>query len=314
MGFTNFPNGVTSMGAPVPGSHYAGWWGKNVWFVDDDGGGDEQSGKTPTKALKTIQSAITRASYHDTIFLKPREIDQDTHSSHGYYTGTNIIPANKTGLAIIGTGRGAGIGSGVQCMVEPDAASTDETFTVQSPAVTFENLGVKAVTSSKGAIYADVQVAHAYGLTVSNCFFKDFKAVNGGYGTIHTITTHWTTIQHCYFKESGCAISHTALIADARNPTIRDCDFVGSAAQWDADINIGGATGLIIDNCRFHHPVGTGGSLNIYIHCGGTTGANTGMISNCNFSKSTVTVAHCITLVTGILNSHCYGSDAILDT
>ena len=316
MGFTNFPNGITCMGAPVPGNYYAGWWGKNVWYVDDDTGGDEvtRNGNSPRQALKTIQEAITRASYHDTIFLKPREIDQDTHSSHGYYTGTNIIPANKTGLAIIGTGRGAGIGSAVQCMVEPDASSSDVAITVRSPGVCIENVGVKAVLSSNGAIYANVSTAQAYGLTVSNCFFKSFQTA--AVGMIHTETTHWTTIQHCTFlaeSAASTAIRQTSLIAAARNNTIRDCDFNGDVANISCDIWIGDSWGLLIDNCRFNHASPTGGS-NVYIVTQGSLSTDHGLISNCYFPKASVTVSHFITLMTGILDSHCYGDGEIIAT
>ena len=312
MGFTNFPNGAATMGRPIGASHYAGWWGKNVWFVDDDGGSDTNSGKTPTKALKLIQTAVTRAGMHDTIFLKPREIDLDTHSSHGYYTGTIIIPTDKTGLAIVGTGRGIGLGSSCQCMIEPDAGGSDEAITVQSPAVSIENLGVKALTSSKGAIYATVSTAHAYGLTVSNCFFKDFKAVGSSYGTINLDTTHWVTIQHCYFKEGGLGINHAASVAQVRYPTIRDCDFAGLPANWNQDIRIQGARGLIIDNCRFHHAQPSGGAVNMYINCTGIHG-DTGIISNCTFASASATISTLITLSGTILNSNCYGADSIVD-
>lgn len=312
MSYTNFPNGITSFGTPAPGSHYAGWWGKNVWFVDDDTGGDEvtRKGNSPGRALKTIQEAITRSGPGDTIFLKPREIDTDTHSSHGYYSGTNIIPTGKQGLAIIGTGRGVNMGSAAQCMVEPTAACTTATITVQSPGVCIENLGVKAISGSKGAISANVSTAQAYGLTVSNCFFKDFIGTTG-YGSIHTETTHWVTIQHCIFREGGVGIKCTSLIAALRNLTIKDCDFLGKAATWSNDIYVGDVWGLIIDNCRFGHAIPAAGAT-MYITCNGVLGNNHGMISNCKFSIVTTDEAACMTLVSGILNANCYGDDTVL--
>jgi len=304
MGFTHFPNGITSMGMALPGSgHYAGWWGKNVFFVDDEDGSDSNEGTEPTSAFKSIQKAIDKSSHHDTIFLKPREIDTDTHSSHGYYTGTNIIAA-KTGLAIIGTGRGGrGLGVGAQCMIEPDSGSTDATFTIQAPAVCIENVGIKAVASSTGAIYAHVSTAQAYGLTVSNCFFKDFIGAAVATGTIHLVTTHWTTIQHCYFREGGVAIHHNSAIAAVRNIVIRDCDFVGAAATWMHDIRVGGVSNMVIDNCRFAHAIPTAGTPNFYIYMTGTTG--TGMISNCTFANAAGTIATNMELKGTVLNSNC---------
>jgi len=307
MSFTNFQNGVSSGGALVSASHYAGLWGKNVWFVDDDGGSDTNDGKSTTKPLKLIQTAVTRAGMHDTIFLKPREIDQDTHSSHGYYTGTIIIPADRTGLAIIGTGRGAGIGSSVQCMIEPAAGATTATISVQSPSVSIENLGVKAILGSKGGIYADVAVAHAYGLAVSNCFFKDFIGAASAYGSINLITTHWVTIQHCYFKEAGTGINLSSAVAATRDPIIKDCDFVGLPATWSTPIRMAASTGMLIDNCRFDFAQPTAGTgTNKYIYNLGST--STGMISNCFFANNTATLTTIMTLSGAELNSNCWGS------
>jgi len=310
MGFTNFPNGITSMGVPIAGSNYAGWWGKDVWFVDDESGSDGYSGNEPTQAKKTIQAAITAAGKADTIFLKPREIDTSIHSNHGYYTGTNIIPTGKTGLAIIGTGRGIGIGSAVQCMIEPDAASTDTTITVQSPAVTIENVGVKAVASGSGAIYASASVAQAYGLTVSNCFFKDYLGASSSVGSIHLVTTHWTTIQHCYFKECGVAIHHNSAVAAVRNIVIKDCDFVGAAGDWGQDIRLGDVTEMVIDSCRFAHAQPTAGTRKMYIDMLGTGG--TGMISNCRFGVAATTQATVANLKGTVLMSDAFGSPAAI--
>ena len=310
MSLTHFPNGITSFGGPVTANNFAGWWGKDVYFVDDENGSDDNDGKSPTIAKATIQSAITASSIGDTIFLKPREIDTSIHSSHGYFTGTNIIPTGKTGLAIIGTGRGIGIGSAVDCMIEPDASSTDTTITVQSPSVTIENVGIKAVASGSGAIYASASVAQAYGLTVSNCFFKDFLGASSSVGSIHLVTTHWTTIQHCYFKECGVAIHHNSAVAAVRNIVIKDCDFVGAAGDWGQDIRLGDVIEMVIDSCRFAHAQPTAGTRKMYIDMLGTGG--TGMISNCRFGVAATTQATVANLKGTVLMSDAFGSPAAI--
>ncbi len=313
MTITAYPNGVSSFGGVVGPPNYAGWWGTNVWFVDDDAGSDGNSGKDPAKAFKTIQKAIDLAGQQDTIFLKPRDISLTAHSSHGYYTGTNIIPTSQQGLAIIGTGRGGrGIGANVQCAVEPDSGSTDATFTVRSPGVSFENMMIKCVTDAGGAIAANVNTAQAYGLTVSNCFFKDFKTTGEAVGTISLYTIHWATIQHCIFREASQAIDVNSAYASVEGTVIRDCDFIGAASTWDADIRVGDCKKLVIDNCRFQHAVGTGGQQNIYINMVGTTG--TGMVSNCTFSGTSETITAFATLKGTVLLSNCRGSKEIIDT
>jgi len=302
MPLTNFPNGINA--TPNLGGDsgaYDGRRGKNVWYVDDDdGGSDDDTGKNTTKGFKTIQKAINVAGAGDTIYLKPREITIGTNSSHGYYTGTNIIAADQQGLAIIGTGRGGrGIGMGVQCMIEPDSGSTDVSILVQSPGVSIENLGVKCVTGASGGIAATSATNEAYGLTVSNCFFKDFKATATAIGTINLRTIHWATIQHCIFREAGVAIHHQSDQAAVQGIVIRDCDFIGAAATWMSDIRIGDCKNLVIDNCRFQHALPSGGAPNVYVSMVGTSG--TGMVSNCNFSSTEQGVTNLTDFVVTVL-------------
>ena len=296
----------------VNNNNYAGWWGKNVWYVDDDNGDDSYKGSSPTRALKTIQKAIDKAGKHDTIFLKPREITIGTYSSHGYFSGTNVIAADQTGLAIIGTGRGGrGIGMSIQTMIEADAGADEAAITVQSPGVTIENLGVKATSDSYGAIYANSNTAQAYGLTISNCFFKDFKTTGVAVGTINLHTIHWTTIQGCTFREAGTAIAHHSTYAAVETPVIKDCDFIGAASTWDADIRVGDVKRLMIDDCRFSHAIPTGGAQAHYINMVGTAG--TGMISNCTFSVASEDISAMCTLAGTVLMSSCYGSKEVVD-
>ena len=71
--WTNFPNGLTSMGIPQLGggvNNFNGFNG-NVWFVDGDRSSNG-SGKTPDKAFSTIGAAITKAAAYDTIYVKPK--------------------------------------------------------------------------------------------------------------------------------------------------------------------------------------------------------------------------------------------------
>lgn len=318
MAITKFPNGISSFGGVVGPLGYAGWWGTGVWFVDDDTGSDGNKGNDPEEAFKTIQKAIDSAGPHDTIFLKPRELGGLAYpgfSAHGYYTGSNIIADDQQGLAIIGTGRGGrGIGMSVQCMLEPDDATTHSTIVVKSPGVSIENLGLKCVLGASGAIYARMSTGQAYGLTVSNCFFKDFKTTAvSATGTINLLSIHWATIQHCLFKEAGCAIYFSSIDASVETSTIRDCDFVGVASTWSEDIRVGDCRNLTITDCRHAHDKPTGGATtNVYVNMVGPTG--TGMISNCTYAEESTTVTDFWSLQGEVLNSNCYGSKGIIET
>lgn len=301
-------------GVPVSAGKYAGWWGNDVWFVDDEDGLDSNLGQSPTTAKQTIQAAIDAAGPNDTIYLKPRELGglaYPGYSGHGYYTGTNIIPTGRKGLAIIGTGRGGrGIGMAGQVMIEPTSGSTDVGITVKSPCVSIENLGIKAVTDSNGAIFADLQSdssEQAWGLTVSNCFFKDFKAADGVFGTINLVSIHWTTIQHCIFREAGIAINMTSQHAKVNHPVVRDCTFTGLASEWSSDIRIGDVKGLEIDDCRFTHKPPSGGTNSGYIFCAGSVAS--GLISNCYFAYTGNTESSVMTIVNNLKYAHCWGDE-----
>ena len=76
--FTNFKNGVASMGIPLPGGAIGPIFGR-TYFVDGTNGNDNNRGKDPGRAKKTIQAAltlqiadsVTKASLGDVIYILP---------------------------------------------------------------------------------------------------------------------------------------------------------------------------------------------------------------------------------------------------
>lgn len=302
-------------GVPVGNNSYAGWWDNGIWFIDDIVGLDGNEGHNPQNGKKTIQAAIDLAGPNDVIFLRPRDMGTGRYHEHGYYSGTLTTTKEQAGLQIIGTGGGGrkSIGANIQCAIESDEAETDATINVQSPCVTIENVAVKRIDDSAGAIQAKSTfgVVQAWGLTISNCFFKDFSDDAGAVATINLFTTHWVTLQHLHFRECLDAISVFSHEAAVRNLVIRECTFTGAEGDIDCDIRIGDCKSLTIDKCKFPHSVGTGGAQNIYINMVGTAG--TGMISNCQFSENSETITTFATLIGSVLLSNCRGSEDIID-
>ena len=315
---TNFKYGLKSRGMPITSAGtYAGWWGNDVWFVDDQNGNDANGGADPLNAVKTIQAAINLAGANDTIFLRPRDLGGDVeypgYSAHGYYTGNVATKTTQQGLSIIGTGSGSGITSKVQVMIEPTSGSTAATIQVNSPCVSIENVGVKQIDESTGNAGGGINATSTYntvqawGLTVSNCFFKDFQSAGSGMGTITLNTAHWATIQHCYFRESDMAIRIQSIEALVKAPTIKDCTFSGAAADIDVCIMMGDVKNLLIDECTFLSAKPTAGTKDIYIYMSGTVGS--GIVSNCRFSHVTKTITHVITIVGQVLLVNCRAED-----
>ncbi len=299
-------------GVPVSSVNYAGWWGNDVWFVDDINGNDGNTGKSPTAAKKTIQAVINIAGPQDTIFLRPRDISTGRYHEHGYYTGTLNIPATNYSLSIIGTGNGArGVGANIQCAIEADSAATAATITVKAPCFNIENVMVKQINeaTTAGAINAvsTFGTQQAWGLTVSNCMFKDFQSAGSGLATIHIDTAHWATIQHCIFREADMAINLLSTEAAIRGAVIRDCDFWGNAADVSNDIRVGDCKNLLIDKCKFLHALPTGAAPLIYINFVGA--AAVGIISNCMFSTTDADEANAVNLAGSVIMANCYGTD-----
>lgn len=87
MGYTNFPQGITSFGVPIIGSGggrtASGSIFGNTYFVDVNSGSNGNSGKEPSKAWETLTYAFTRISSWDTIMVAP-----------GNYTGNYQTPLN----------------------------------------------------------------------------------------------------------------------------------------------------------------------------------------------------------------------------
>lgn len=78
MGFTNFPNGLTSFGMPViPGIGYVPWGhDQKFWFVapyrgTSNGASDSHRGDDPRRPLKTVAAAYAKAreNKNDVIFM-----------------------------------------------------------------------------------------------------------------------------------------------------------------------------------------------------------------------------------------------------
>lgn len=60
MSTTNYPNGVSSYGIPLPGGFISGTG--DVYFVDPTNGSDGNTGGSPSQAVKTLSQAVNNAT------------------------------------------------------------------------------------------------------------------------------------------------------------------------------------------------------------------------------------------------------------
>lgn len=101
MPLTNFPGGITSFGMPViPGGAFVPPTTGSIYFVDSVLGSNSNDGKTPTKAVATIDYAIglTTANKGDIIIVMPKHAES--------ISGIAAIALDVAGISVIGLGWG----------------------------------------------------------------------------------------------------------------------------------------------------------------------------------------------------------------
>jgi len=184
MGYTNFPNGLTSFGVPLPCSTGMGSVFGKHWFVNKSTGNDTlHTGREVNQSFSTIQKAVTNARDNDTILVAP-----------GLYT-ENIITLDdlySRNVSLIGSGGATmpGWDEGVRIV-----ASTSSLPCLQIKASGWKVSGINfwpGATSSGIEFYADMTSTNfrlgtvagslCRGGEVSNCLF--FGNSTGKYGIV----------------------------------------------------------------------------------------------------------------------------------
>jgi hypothetical protein len=109
MGYTNFPNGVTSFGVPVMGNGVPFTYGK-YYFVNSDRGSDGNNGLSADQPFATISKAYTAVTSgnHDVIIL----------SGNAAHAQTSMLTFTKNRFHIVSAaGRGGSFGMGARSRV-----------------------------------------------------------------------------------------------------------------------------------------------------------------------------------------------------
>ena len=260
MPFTNFPNGVSSLGIPQVGGGFPfPPAGGRAWFVDGSRGGDSQSGKDPARAVATIQEAVTLAGVGDIIFVYPKTMTAGATDPVDY-AETIIIPAGKANLSIIGVPRG--LTQGTLPQIKKGSGST-ALLTVRSPGCLIANLGFNGSGSTGGGILldSDGSTKDAFGTTIVGCHFKNCKgsaaAATGGAIMWGANGGGWNVrIEGCDFLDNraGIVLLGTG-VSVPKNIVIKNNIFYSSAnTNVDCDIYLAagsGVNGLVITGNDF---------------------------------------------------------------
>lgn len=182
MGWTNFPNGVTSFGIPLLGTSLAPIFagtqyanskdpnGGNIYFVDGDYGSDANPGHSPSDAKLTIGGVLSVSGPGAVIYVKAKNVAAGgTDPSN--YAETFIIGASQFGTKIIGVP--SGVAQGAQPQIKKGSGATSM-ITVRAPGCLIANLTINMAGSTGGGILLDDDgsTKTAFGTVIQNCVFK----------------------------------------------------------------------------------------------------------------------------------------------
>ncbi len=278
---TKFPHGISSFGAPIlpgAGRSFPGLWTSRVWFVDGINGSDNNRGDNPLKAVKTIAKAISLCGKDDTIYVRPQTVGTR------YTENVTITVATQAGLSIIGTGNGYGTSVYQACGWKGVTGTNAPIIIANASYANFENFlfwGVAAQTTG-GLILIRWNSAFGAGATattglnigssISNCTFAedpdhpDLTNVQRG---VMIDSSEGIRIEGCQFKDLPYAINIGSSVSITDAITIRENEFLGTAAGIAADIRCADCSWLTIDGNVFGHAVPALGDTK-YISCVGT--------------------------------------------
>lgn len=213
MGYTNFPNGVTSFGIPLAGGAQIPATTGKYWFVSSTMGSNGNDGKSTVKAFASIAQANLAATANsgDVVIVMPGHVETVSAAA-----GINL---SKAGVYYIGMGF---------ANTRPTitfATATTATLTVTAADVTLDNF---VFTQTFDAIVSPIVVS-AEGFTMRNCYSMTANAsVQCTQMILTTASASNMVIQNCRFEGTSDAGTTSAItIVGGDNIQILDNDFVG---------------------------------------------------------------------------------------
>lgn len=138
MSLTNFPNGITSFGTPLPMAPLLGPTQGKYIFVKPSTGIDGNTGLSPDQAVKTLSYALSlaTANQNDVVFLMAQS---NTAASTTDYQTTNL-DWNKDGVHLIGVNNGSMIGQRSRVAALSTATAFANLFTVSANNCLIQNI------------------------------------------------------------------------------------------------------------------------------------------------------------------------------
>lgn len=293
---SNFPDMLYHMnGVPVTNTNwFAGWWGRDIYFVDYDNGSDGNTGKSIDQPLKYLDTALSAVSADDTIYVRPRDFSAEDPQAQSPLLAVNYTIATADhGVAIIGTGKGLGHAAAHQTFLTGYSALTTAIIRVNAPGCVIENIRSQPGTSTKGIIFTRNDGTYDGGnLTVVNCDFHDGSASGGA---IYCDSTWQMSIVGNRFVNCDIGVYIDAIYSAPQIFQVWNNTFVAIDSEVSADVYASGAVKRFLSYNNYHASgLPTTGHARYYKF----GAASTGMIANCFFGEydTTPTDAELFTL------------------
>lgn len=265
----------------------------SVLWVNGDYGSDGQSGKSPRKAMKSIQYALDRTAPGGTVFVMPRKITA-LATDPVSYAETLIIDNEQSNVSLIGISTGLTQG-GLPQIAKGSGAT--HLLDVRAPGCVIANLGFNgaSMTTDGGAsgIYLNDDGGTTYscfGTTIKDCHFKNLGRGHTNAAAAICIGSNGGAWQlriegNRFYKCLG-GISLLGTSVSVPQDIVISGNWFGSAANTDTDCDIdlgngSGATGIVIDGNTFATvdvPSHASGSVGRYVDltsCKGILSNNT---------------------------------------
>ena len=135
MAYTNFPNGLTSMGVPFPNVTQG-----NVWFVNPYSGLDGNTGKSVDQAFKTLARAqeVATANQNDIVYL----LSTTNSSTNTTDYQSETLDWAKDGVSLIGINANPNIGQRSRIAQLSTVKTIENLFTVSADNCFIANISV----------------------------------------------------------------------------------------------------------------------------------------------------------------------------
>lgn len=227
--YTNFPNGITSMGVPLPISAIGPTQG-NYYFVRPGTGDDDNDGTTPDTALASLTEALSRctANQNDVVFLMAE--------SNTAADTTNYVSAafdwNKDLTHLIGVGASPLLGQRARVAQLSTSLTVEDMFTVSGDACVIANIGFFQGVASSTATSPRALVVSGQRNLITNCSISGNGDTGGSMDTAGArslaVTGAENTFQNCYIGlDTVIRATQTAevTIGNIARTTFLDCFF-----------------------------------------------------------------------------------------